>query len=49
MTGRICDYIQRQSVILYGNIQRKFLGAVLLFGSDTLVVVELVKASASVR
>ena len=46
MTGRICDYIQRQSVILYGNIQRKFLGAVLLFGSDTLVVAELVKASA---
>lgn len=49
MTGRICEYLQRQPVILYGNIQRKFLGAVLLFGSDTLVVAELVKASASVR
>lgn len=49
MTGRICDYIQRQPVILYGNIRRKFLGAVQIFGSDTLVVAELVKASASVR
>lgn len=43
MTGRICEYIQRQPVILYGNIRRKFLGAVQLFGSDTLVVAELVK------